>query len=210
MRKNAPGLLPLLVVLGTTMAGCTALFPPPPPPPPPIQPAQQAPNPVMHEVDLIHMSHSVADALVAELRKNHPAFSRRKPILVTTFVPLSDLETSSELGMMIADQLSTRMTQQGFAVVEAKLRQELAIRPKQGEFILSRDVEKLAEAYKAFAVVVGNYTRARGLLYLTSRIIQVDNRQILASISAKVPIGATARDLLIETGEGSSLSVVDH
>lgn len=153
----------------------------------------------VQEVDIISMNHSIADALVGELRKNHPSFHRNKPILVTTFVTLSSLENSSELGMMIADQIASRFTQHGYAIVEARMRHELAIRQDKGEFILSREVENLSTEYKATAVIVGNYSQSRDTLYVTARLIQLKDKQVLASVNAKVPLGDNTRDLLIDT-----------
>nr|CAX83748.1 conserved uncharacterized protein [uncultured bacterium] len=174
----------------------------------PMMPGMQ-PMLAEQEVDLIDVSHKVADALVGELRKNHPSFHRRKPIIVASFVDRNDLDSSSELGLLIADHISSRLTQQGYAVVEPKLRKEFAMKIRGGEFALSRDVEKLSAEFGAHAMVVGSYTRSREQLDFTARIIQTSNQQVLASIDAKLPLGTTTRDLLVETG-GPNLKVVDQ
>lgn len=179
-----------------------------PMPPPPIQVQAPAVKQVK-DVDLIRVSHSMADALIAELKKNHPSFHRHKPILVTSFVDRSNLNSSSELGLMLSDQVGSRFSQQGYTIVESRLRPDLSIREQQGEFILSRDIEKLSHEYKAYAVIVGKYTRGRDLLYLDTQLVQVRNRQVLASINAKLPIGIDTRDLLVETG-GPTLTVVNQ
>jgi TolB-like protein len=183
---------------------------PTPPSPPPEAPPGPAAISVTPDVDLIRVSHAMADALANELQKNHPNFRKHKPILVTSFVAQENVDNSSELGLLLADQVSTRLTQQGYSVVEAKLRQALSIRQEQGEFVLSRDIEKLSRQYKAYAVVVGNYTRNRELIYLTTRMIQVKNKRILAAVSAKMPIGASTRELLIDTNCCTSLTVVNR
>ncbi len=189
--------------LAVGLAGCV--------PPPTVVAARQAKMPVVQsEVDLIRMSHSVTDALVAELRKNHPSFHRRKPILVASFVNRNILDNSSELGLLIADHVASRFTQQGYAVVEPKLRRDLAIRKEHGEFILSRDIDKLSQDNKAYAAVVGSYTETRDVLDFTAKIVQIKSRQVLASVDAKVPLGATTRDLLINSGGGTPITVVNQ
>lgn len=193
-------LVPLLLVAG--LFGCT--HPAPAPEPPPELPVAAT------EVDLIRMSHSITDALVAELRKNHPSFHKRKPLLVTSLVNRNNLDTTSELGLLIADHVASRMTQQGYTIIEPKLRKDLSIRKEQGEFILSRDIDKLSQENKAYAVVVGNYTETRDIIDLTAKIIQIKNRQVLASVDAKVPLGITSRDLLINTNSGVSMQVVNQ
>lgn len=204
------------LVLAAGFAGCTV---PPPPPPtmvaaPPILAGpmvmETLPPKIDAEIDLIRMSHAVTDALVAELRKNHPSFHRRKPILVASFVDRISLDSSSELGILISDHVSSRFTQQGFRIVEPKLRENLAIRKEKGDFILSRDVEKLAQENKAYAVVVGTYTETRDLLDFTAKLIQIVDRQVLASVDAKIPLGTTTRDLLLNTGGGTPMSIVEH
>nr|CRH06323.1 conserved protein of unknown function [Candidatus Magnetococcus massalia] len=191
--------------MGAALGGCQHIQMVPPQPLP-VEMATPAKAP---EVDLIGMSHQIADALVAELRKNHPSYHRSKPILVTSFVNRSNLDSTSELGLLIADHIASRITQQGFAVLEPKLRQDLAIRQQQGEFILSRDIDKLSAEYKAYAVVTGNYTRGRSTLDFTTRMIRVNNRQVLSSVDAKLPLSPSTEDLLLETG-GPSLTVVDR
>ncbi|MBF0143331.1 MAG: hypothetical protein HQL57_08020 [Magnetococcales bacterium] len=179
-------------------------------PPEPVA-AEEAPVGPASEVDLIRMSHALADALVAELQKNHPSFHKRKPILVTTFVNRNNLDDSSALGLLISDHLSSRITQQGYAILEAKLRRNLAIRPEDGEFMLSRDIEKLSQENKAYAVVVGTYTEGRRALDMTAKIIEIRNRQVLASVDAKLPLETSTRDLLTQNGSGGiSLTVVDQ
>lgn len=172
------------------------------------QPQPVGPAIIQSEVDLIRMSHALTDALVAELRKNHPSFHQRKPLLVTSFVNRNFLDTTSELGNLIADHVASRLTQQGYTVVEPKLRKNLAIRQNQGEFILSRDIEKISQENKAYAVITGTYTETRDVLDFTSRIIALNSRQVLASVDAKVPMGVTTRELLLNTNGGTEMQVV--
>jgi TolB-like protein len=174
------------------------------------QTLRNAPAKINVDVDLIRMSHAVADALVVELRKNHPSFHQRKPILVTTFVNRNDLDSSSELGVLISDHVGSRFTQQGYRVVEPRLRNDLAIRKGRGEFILSRDIDKLSADNKAYAVVVGNYTETKSVLDFTARLVQIKDRQVLSSVDAKIPLGIDVRDLLMSTGGGTSMAVVNQ
>ncbi|MBF0613857.1 MAG: hypothetical protein G8237_06735 [Magnetococcales bacterium] len=199
MKKIHSGLATLLVA--ALMGGCVA---------PGAYPGQPMAGStiIQNEVDLIRMSHALTDALVAELRKNHPSFHQRKPLLVTSFVQRGQLDSTSELGNLMADHVASRLTQQGFTVVEPKLRKSLAIRQDQGEFILSRDIEKISHDNKAYAVVTGTYSETREGLDFTSRIIALNSRQVLASVDAKVPVGTTTRDLLINSSGGTNMPVV--
>ena len=219
MKKFDSSIPMACLVLAVCLGGCVLepLHPPPPAiavpvDPVPVGPAvsEMLPPKIDAEIDLIRMSHAVTDALVAELRKNHPSFHRRKPILVASFVDRVVMDSSSELGLLIADHVSSRFTQQGFRIIEPKLRENLAIRKDREDFILSRDVEKLAQENKAYAVVVGTYTETRDLLDFTAKLIQIIDRQVLASVDAKIPLGTSTRDLLLNTGGGTPMSIVER
>lgn len=202
--QKASGILTMAVAV-LTLAGCV------PPPAGGAQPGTiNAVQQGVPEIDLVSVSHAIADSLSAELRKNHPWYHPRKPMLMTTLVTLSDLDTSSELGLLMSDQISSRLTQQGYAIVETKMRSDLAIRNTAGEFILSRDIMKLSQDHKAFAVVVGNYTMASQVIYLTARIIQIQNHQILASVNAKLPLERNTRELLNDNSASPKLKVVSQ
>ncbi|OSM04273.1 hypothetical protein MAIT1_04143 [Magnetofaba australis IT-1] len=183
--------------------------PAPAPEPVPMPASVEVTIPQPKEVDLVSMSHQIADALVMELRKNHPSYHRAKPIMVTSFVNRSNLDSTSELGLLIADHVSSRITQQGYAVIEPRLRKNLAVRVQEGEFILSRDIKKLTDEYRAYAVVTGSYTRTSDMLHFTTRMIRINNKQTLASVDAKLPLGPTTRELLAETG-GPTLTLVNQ
>ncbi|MGN7613180.1 FlgO family outer membrane protein [Magnetococcales bacterium HHB-1] len=168
-----------------------------------IAPPQPAP-PVFAEPDIVEVSRRIADSLVVELRKNHPNFQRRKPMIVASFVNLNHVDSSSGLGLLMAEQISARLTQQRYTIIEAIMRNNLSVRQRHGTFILSRDAEKIARENKAYAVVAGTYSQSRDSLYVTAKIVKIQNRHALASVSAKLPIGSTLQDLLIETGGATS------
>lgn len=206
MNVRALKRLSLMLPLLGGLSACIAPAMQPPPPPSKAQTHVQALP--LEDVDLVGMSHAIGDALAAELRKNRPNFNKRKPVLATTFVNLGNLDSSSELGLILSDQVAARFTQHGYAMVETKMRSQIAIQPKKGEFILSRDIEKLSHAHKAYAVLVGTYSTGTGVVYLTTKLVQIKNNQVLASVNAKLPMGTTTRDLLIETGCCETMGMV--
>ncbi|WP_130470609.1 FlgO family outer membrane protein [Candidatus Magnetaquicoccus inordinatus] len=161
------------------------------------------------EADLIRVGYMLADGLVAELRKNHPPLGYHHPLLVATFVNRSNMDLSSEMGMVMADHVSSRITQHGYTVLEPKLRKEFSIRKEHGEFMLSRDIDKLFQENRAYAAVVGSYTESRSLLDFTVKIVEIKTRHVLASADLRLPLGENARDLLMSLGGGTNMEVVD-
>ena len=171
---------------------------------------QQASASSSGEVDLIRVGYSIADALIAELRKGHPGFDQEVPILVASFVNRSDLNSSSEMGLLMADHVSSRMTQHGYTVIEPKLRQDLSIRQQEGEFILSRDIERISQENGAYAVVVGSYTTMPNLIDFTAKIVAILDRKSLASVDARLPMAGNFHDLLLTTNRGTDMGVVSR
>ena len=160
------------------------------------------------EADLILVGYTLADALAAELHKNHPPLGRQQPMLVATFVNRSNLDFSSELGLLMADHVSSRLTQHEYTVLEPKLRKEFSIRKDHGEFLLSRDIDKLFLEDKAYAAVVGSYTESRSLVDFTVKVIEIKTRHVLASVDLRLPLGADGRDLLETLGGGTTMEVL--
>ena len=188
-------LAPLLLAAG--VAGCT--------PPAAIHNAfsqvrfHAIPRHSNGELDLVRTGYSLSDALVAELRKSHPSFDPNVPILVTSFVNRANLDSTSELGLIISDHVASRLTQHGFTILEPKLRQDLSIRLEEGEFLLSRDIERLHPENGAYAAVVGSYTETLTSVNMTAKIVEIRDRKVLASVDVKMPLGSTSRGLLLET-----------
>ena len=65
-------------------------------------------------------------------------------VLVASFADEKDLESTSPLGRLLAEQVATVLSRAGYDLVEARLRRDVGMRPAAGEFALSRRVELLA------------------------------------------------------------------
>jgi len=84
--------------------------------------------------------------------------TKTRPIIVTSLVSVDDIQKSSTFGRMSAEIISSRLSQHGYNVKELKMNQnQIYIRKKEGEFILSRDIQDIATKHNVQAVVVGTY-----------------------------------------------------
>lgn len=159
-------------------------------------------------VDYVRTSYAIADSLVTELRKGHPNHDPNVPILVVSFVDRKNLDSTSELGLILADHVASRMTQLGYTIIEPKLRLDLSIRKEEGEFLLSRDIEKLSQENGAYAAVVGSYTETLSAVDMTAKLVEVRDRKVLASVDVKMPLGGESRALLLKTGRQTRMEIV--
>ena len=133
----------LLVALSVSTLGCATFFP------------DEAPaRPAIQDTNLISANHGAADALLTRA----PWLKDRKdPLLAATFVDINNLDTSSGLGRVIGEQLGSRFAQQGFTVVEIKMRNNIFIKEGSGEFALSRSIREISQSHNAAAVIAGTY-----------------------------------------------------
>jgi TolB-like protein len=120
-----------------------------------------------------------ADRLAADLGTR---LAPGAAILAASFVDESNLDESSPLGRLVSDRFISRLVQAGYEVKEVRLRGNLALRPGMGEFVLSREAEKLASTERqAGAVLYGLYTANARRVFLSARVARLDDGGVLAS-----------------------------
>ncbi len=142
----------------------------------------------------IQANYQATDAMLASMSKD-----RTLPVdatmLVATVVELDTLNESSALGRNISEQVQARLTQRGYAVVEAKLRGQMLMNKVQGELMLSRELRDLQKSHSAEAVVVGTYTLARNYVYVNLKMIGPNN-VALAAHNYALPLDRNVRAML--------------
>ncbi|WP_312843082.1 FlgO family outer membrane protein [Diaphorobacter nitroreducens] len=141
-------------------------------------------------VDLMASNHGAADALLLQVPLDPDT-----PVLVATVVQLDRLDESSRLGRLVAEQLAGRLAQRGLRVTELRMRETLAMRPGQGELLLSRHAQEVARAQAAQAVLVGTYAVAPQAVYVSLKLVGAGNA-VLAAHDYALPMDANVRGLL--------------
>ncbi len=134
-----------------------------------------------NDTDLIKFSYTIADSLIQRamppLIPRHPDM----PILVTTLVDNNNLSQTSRFGRVLQEHITSRFVQLGFTVKEIKLTNTLQINQRSGETILSRDLSRLTGAQQAQAVFAGTLSHTSNILYISTRIINPINSNIIAT-----------------------------
>jgi TolB-like protein len=120
-------------------------------------------------------------------------------ILVATLVDISRLDRSSPFGRIISEQLISRIVQTGRPVVEIKLSLDgVFVQNNNGEFMLTREVGKLAQNHNAGAVLVGTYAEGGRFVFINLKLINPDNNQVLSSYDYQLPVDKVVSRLLID------------
>jgi hypothetical protein len=160
------------------------------------------------KVDLIATSYKAVDTLLDRARARLGDDAR---VLVATYVDLDDMTQTGSFGRLSGELVSSRLAQQGYASVNLNIREKaLAVMQKEGQFMLSRDIDKLSNKYEGDAVLVGTYTvadteaEADEAVYATLRLVDTKTHETIGAIDYQMPIGPRMERLL----SGSTSSYV--
>jgi TolB-like protein len=133
---------------------------------------------------IISSSYRIADSLIMNAKQ---PLVPESTIIVASFVNVNNLEESSTFGRLIADQISSRLSQSGFKVREVKLRNKSIYMEKgKGEFLLSRDLNDVSSKHDASALIVGTYGEGYGSILVSARMVSPEDGIIISSCDYNV------------------------
>ncbi len=145
------------------------------------------------EALLSELSREVAGKVYYGLKDDGEKHHSAKVAIVGA-VPLSDLKRETEFGRMMAEYLLTDLSDRGIRVTELRLGKEINILAQTGEFILSRNINELANNNQELDyVVVSTFTNTRKTLVLQGRMIDLKNGIIKTAWRYTLPLN---RELL--------------
>lgn len=147
---------------------------------------------------LITTSHAAIDRLLETIPVVRRP-DRHQPIIVASLVNIDDLQ-SSRLGRAISEQLSTRLTMNGYTVIELKLRGNIFVKEGAGELLLSRELKEITRNHQAQAVLVGTYAPSMNNLFVDIKLVGVSDNQVIAAHDYALPIDGDIRALLWDMG----------
>lgn len=142
---------------------------------------------------LIESNYQAAGHLMASAK---PTLDKSAPIIVATFVSIDDLNRSSRLGRLFSEQVSAKITQLGYTVIELKLRGTLFIKHSEGELLLSREVREISSSHNAQAVIVGTYAEGSTHIWINVKAVGAKSNVIVAAHDYALPLTANLRTLL--------------
>lgn len=160
--------------------------------------------------NLIKLAYKITD----DLEKNaYPRLIRRhpdKPVVTTTFVNNNDLNKTSQFSRILQEHMNSRFVQLGYSVKEIKLREKMLIRPKDGEKMLSRDISEIQPSFPAQAISAGTYNFSNRIMYISARLINPENSNILSSVDYKVVMDKNMLAMFgLQIQENESIDLID-
>ena len=118
------------------------------------------------------------------------------PVLVATVVNVNDLGRSAPLGRTLSEQYGTQMVASGFHVKEIKLRGDLFVKEGAGELLLSREIKDIARSHNASMVLVGTYSAAASVTYISLKLVRTEDGQIVRGHDYALPNDRDVQRLL--------------
>jgi TolB-like protein len=109
------------------------------------------------------------------------------PVLVATIVNVNDMRRTAPLGRTLSEQYASHMAAAGFNVKEMKLRGDVFIREETGELMLSREIKDIARSHNANMVLVGTYSAAANLTYVSLKFVRTEDGRILRGYDYALP-----------------------
>lgn len=142
---------------------------------------------------MIGASYQAADVIISAMGG---ALDPAKPVLVTSLADEENLDESSPFGRLLAEQVASRLITAGYSVHEVKFGEVLSVARGRGEFVLSREADRIAVSAGAQAVLAGTYTTAANQVFVNLKLIRADDGRVMAAHDFIVPMDENVRVLV--------------
>ena len=125
--------------------------------------------------------------LADQLLRNIDVDQRKYPVIVTTFVNLNNFKETSDLGRLLKENLVHELQVRGWKVIDINYMPKIKVN-ENGEFVLTRNMRKLAKKYKVSSILVGTYAIADNALIVNARVINAKNGIIISTGQFEIPL----------------------
>ena len=125
--------------------------------------------------------------LADQLLRNMDVDQGKYPVIVTTFVNLNNFKETSDLGRLLKENLIHELQVRGWKVVDINYMPKIKVN-KNGEFVLTRDMRKLAKKYKVSSILVGTYAIVDNALIVNARVINAKNGIVISTGQFEIPL----------------------
>lgn len=128
----------------------------------------------------------VSKQLARELVRYSDVLDQTQPLLVATPVMVEDMQSTDNLAAQLQQGLMAGMQQMGFNLVDLNVADAVRVTP-QGDFLLSRDWQKLPANISVDQVLVSTVSLARNGIVINSRIVTLLGNKVVSAAQLYVP-----------------------
>ena len=158
---------------------------------------------IPEDVDLIPLSQQAVKNLLTK-SKNIPA--KGSMIVISSFVNVNKLKETSSFGRIVSSQMASAFFNSGYRIRAMELPTELCVQSNNGFLQLSPEARSALKKQGASALVVGVFAPGSRTAYVTVRMLDIDNQEVISSTDFSVPMGMDAQVLLRSKKTGSKLT----
>ncbi|MGB5791365.1 FlgO family outer membrane protein [Poseidonibacter sp.] len=137
---------------------------------------------------------STITSLATQMLRNKK-MNTNKPVIITSFVRLDEFKKTSEFGRVVSESMINELSNRGFNIIEFRGQMAVSVNDN-GEYFITRKVQKLKGKIPNTYVVVGTYSRQFGRIMLNARVIDNITGKIITSARTTYNHGR-ANDCLI-------------
>lgn len=140
----------------------------------------------------------------AESKKSQQALARANIMIMgTTPANLNDLNEASPLARQMMEEISRWLINAGYRFQELRKGRDIYFDKRKGEFILTRDVNRLANKIgTSQAIMAGTYVVSGEQVRFNIRLIHTTSNEVLAMGSGTIPITEDLLPLLRDPSPG--------
>lgn len=143
--------------------------------------------------DLIKSNYQAADSLV---RNSNGKLLNQPPILSTTLLNIDNLEESSSFGRLVAEQISARLSNSSYNMIEMKMQNHVYMKNNVGELMLTRKISEIASTNNAHAIIVGTYFVGKEHISVNLKAVRPLTNEVISAHDYLVPVNEFTAPLI--------------
>lgn len=145
--------------------------------------------------------------LADQIERNVDRKSLENTFIVTSFVSLENLAETTPFGRLLAENVIHELQVRKWKVYEVRLAKDITVN-ENGEFSLSRDIQKIKEMYKIGGVVTGTYSVAGNHVIVNARVMDIGTGLVMSSAQIHHPRNYYVDGLLFREDKLAPMKIV--
>jgi hypothetical protein len=123
--------------------------------------------------------------LAEQLERNTDVEAKEFPTILSTITDLDSLGRASTLGRLIGEHMLHELHVLGWNTTDIRITNNVFVQP-EGEFVLSRDLERLRKEHEAANILSGTYTVTKDGILLSLRITELKTGKLISSAQTRL------------------------
>lgn len=142
-----------------------------------------------------------------QIERNADRKSLDNTFVVTSFSNLNKLSETTAFGRLVGENLMHELQVRKWKVFEVRMTKDI-IMNENGEFSLSRDIQKIRDTYKVGGVVTGTYSISDNNVMVNARVVDINSGIVTSSGQIIMPINWFTESLLSNSDGVKPMKIV--